>query len=364
MGFELLLSGQRFSGWTRARVSLGIEQMAAAFDLDVTRSWPGAETGAGAFRPIRPGAPCEVSLLGQRLLTGYVDEDSARLDARSTALSVSGRSRTADLIDCSAVHRTGQWAGRTLAQIAADLCKPFGIQVVVATPIGAPFASFALQEGETVFEALDRAARQRGVLLSVDGAGNLVILRTGDARSPGELIEGRNLESIDVRRSMRDRYSRYVIKGQSRGSDQDYGDTAAGPSASATDPGVPRHRPLIVIGEEQGGALADRARWEQQVRMGRGLSVSATVSGFEAAPGVLWQPNTRVRCVSPSTGVDSELLIVELAYVLDASGSRTDLTLAPPEAYSTVETVAASRLARKLGGRTAKPAADALGELR
>lgn len=344
MSFELLVDGQRHGGWTRASVSLGIEQMAAAFSLDYTERGP----EAAAARPIRPGQRCVLSLLGQPVLTGWIDEDTAGLDPSSASYGVNGRSLTADLIDCSAIHRSGQWAGRTLGQIAADLAKPFGIPVRVQTSVGAPFSSFALQEGETVFEALDRAARLRGVLLAAAGDGALEIIRAGSARAPGELREGQNLESVQVTRNLRDRYSRIVVKGQSRGDDLDNGAAVAGPSAAATDPGVKRYRPLIVLAEEQGVSLAARADWEQRVRVARGLSASATVSGFEAAPGVLWAINTRVRCVAPSVGLDSELLVAALSYQLDARGSRTTLTLVPPDVFAITANVAQSRLNRKL----------------
>ncbi len=362
MSFELLVDGRRHGGWTRAEVSLGIEQMAAAFSLGYTERGP-VEVAA---HPIRPGQRCELSLLGQRVLTGWIDEDSASLDKSSASYDVNGRSLTADLIDCSAIHRSGQWAGRTLGQIAADLAKPFGITVHVRTNVGAPLPSFALQEGETVFEALDRAARLRGVLLAAAGDGSLEILRAGSVRSPGELREGGNIERVEVGRNLRDRFSRIVVKGQSRGDDLDNGAAVAGPSAVATDAGVKRHRPLIVLAEEQGVSLAARANWEQKVRVARGLSATVTVSGFEAAPGVLWAINTRVRCISPSVGLDSELLVAALQYQLDDSGSRTTLTLVPPDAFAELANVAQSRLGRKLAtrGLAKKPKkSDALQEL-
>jgi prophage tail gpP-like protein len=362
VNFELLVDGQRHGGWTRASVSLGIEQMAAAFSLDYTQRG----TADAAARPIRPGQRCVLELLGQPVLTGWIDEDSASLDKSTVSYAVNGRSLTADLIDCSAIHRSGQWAGRTLSQIASDLVKPFGIPLRVRTSVGAPLPSFALQEGETVFEALDRAARLRGLLLAADGDGALVIIRAGSEQAPGELREGQNIESVQVTRNLRDRFSRIVVKGQSRGDDLDNGATVSSPSAVATDAGVKRHRPLIVLAEEQGVSLAARASWEQRVRVARGLSAAVTVSGFEAAPGKLWRVNTLVRCVAPSVGLDSELLIAALEYRLDDGGSATTLTLVPPDAFAETANVAQSRLGRKLATKALakKPKkADSIQEL-
>lgn len=358
LDIELRVDGQVYVGWTSASISLGIEQMAGAFGLELTRRWP----GVAAVRPVRPGALCEVFIGQKKVITGYVDEDRARLDATSSGFSVAGRSRTADLIDCAAIHASGQWSGRTLTQIASDLARPFGISVRAETNVGAPFPTFSLQEGETVFDALDRAARLRGVLLSSDAEGNLVILRARTVRSPGELVEGRNLLSVNVSRSMRDRFSRYLVKGQARGDDQDFGQSVAGPSALVSDAAVPRYRPTILLAEEQGAALARRAEWEKTIRTGRALSVEVEVAGFEAAPGYLWQPNTRVRCEAPGVGVSSELLIAAATYRMDGSGRRTSMTLYPPEAYAPEVPPPQSRLARHFG-RPPAATPDALGEL-
>lgn len=357
MSFELTVDGQVYGGWTKSRVTLGIEQMAAAFELSYTQQWPGSTVA----RPIRPGALCKLALDGKPILTGYVDEDSMSLAESAHTLSVSGRSKTADLIDCAAIHKTGQWRGRTLTQIATDLAAPFGIKVRVDGDVGLAFSSFALQEGETVFEALDRAARQRGLLLTSDGNGDLVILRTGNGRAPAELLEGVNVESISVTRSMRERFSQYRVKGQGRGNDNDNGATVAGPMSVALDTSVPRYRPTIVLAEEQGVALKDRAQWEKQVRMGRGLTVNVTVSGF-SANGVHWKPNTKARCVSPAVGLDSDLLIVEVTYNLDESGTRTELRLMPPEALATVAKVRPTRLGSKLAGRNGAASGRSVGK--
>ena len=358
LDIQLRVDGRVYGGWTSASISLGIEQMAGAFDLELTRRWPGAT----AVRPVRPGALCEVLIGSTEVITGYVDEDRARLDATSSGFSVAGRSRTADLIDCAAIHASGQWSGRLLTQIAADLARPFGIAVRAETDVGAVFPSFSLQEGETVFDALDRAARQRGVLLSSDAQGNLVILRAGTVRSPGELVEGRNLLTVNVARSMRDRFSRYIVKGQARGDDQDFGQSVSGPSAVVADAAVPRYRPTILLAEEQGAALARRAEWEKTIRTGRALSVEVEVAGFEAVPGQLWQPNTRVPCEAPGVGVRSDLLIAGLTFRMDSSGRRTTMMLYPPEVYAPEVPPPQSRLSRRFN-RPATAAPDSLGEL-
>ena len=75
---------------------------------------------------------------------------------------IRGRDRTGDLVDCSAATMPGEWQNELLDRIVQSLIDPFGISVTVDTDIGEPFRKFRIDEGETVFEAIDRACRYSG----------------------------------------------------------------------------------------------------------------------------------------------------------------------------------------------------------
>ncbi|WP_407230669.1 hypothetical protein [Escherichia coli] len=114
-----------------------------------------------------------------------------------------------DLVDCSAVHQGSQWRNRTLAQIAADLCAPFGISVrwqVNDVTAEKPFASFTLENSETVADALTRAARHRGVLVTSNAAGELVFTQAG-SKQTDTLVLGENLLEAIYNDDHRMRYS-------------------------------------------------------------------------------------------------------------------------------------------------------------
>jgi len=121
------------------------------FDLGYFYSWDGQEA-----LPINDGDACEVRMGDDVVLTGYVDEAVDTLDDESHELQVTGRDKTGDLVDCSAIHSPDQWSGLTLQAIAAILCKPFDIPVKAETDTGAPFPTVKLQPGETVFAVIER----------------------------------------------------------------------------------------------------------------------------------------------------------------------------------------------------------------
>ena len=125
---------------------------------------------------------------------------------------------------------------------------------------------------------------------------------------------------------------------QSAGSDSSTPDQNASPAGRATDPGVTRHRPLIVIAEESADAagLTRRAVWEAAVRRGRSSRAVVTVQGW-SHPGGVWAPNRRVLVRAPWLQLDAELLIVSVHLLRDASGTRTEIEVCPPEGLTPLQ---------------------------
>ncbi len=354
MKAELFVGASIFGGWQRVSVSRSIEQIANGFDLEVTERWPGQSVS----RPIRPGEKCSLKLDDETVIGGYVDDIDLTYDRQSHGISVRGRDATGDLVDCSAVHKTGQWANAKLDRIAADLCAPFKIKVKVETDVGEPFSSFKVEPGETAFECIERAARLKAVLLISDGEGNLVITRAGKTRTETALAEGVNILSARGGFSWKERFSTYTVKGHDR-LDQDAEATAqhVAPSATVTDDNITRYRPRIVLADDHGNKtrFRDRAEWERNVRMGRGLRGSITVQGWRDAADALWQPNTLVTVTSPLLYLkEAEMLIVGCLYTLDDGGTRTALSIARREAFDLVAGIGKSKLFKKISTKEEK----------
>ncbi|MDR2187038.1 MAG: hypothetical protein LBE62_03175 [Azonexus sp.] len=344
---ELTVGQEIYGGWQQVTVTRSMEQCANGFELTVTERWP----GQAANRPIRPGLRCTLTLAGETVISGYVDDVEPSYDKTAHSLAVRGRDATGDIVDCSAIHQGGQWVNATLLQIARDLCQPFGIAVLAETDVGAPFQSFNIEEGETAFECLERAARQRAVLLVSDARGGLAITRAGKDRAASALVEGENILDAKATLSWKDRYSQITVKGQSRATEYYDPEPAASASATATDSVINRYRPLIMLAEAHGAndTIKDRAAWEQAVRRGRGKRATVSVQGWTERPGALWRPNTLVSVTSPMLWLkEADMLIVGVNYTLDNNGARAALSLAAPEAFAQITGISGSRLAGAL----------------
>lgn len=331
---EVLLSvdGAEWGGWQSYRINLGMQQLAGSFDLSLTERWAGQDSR----RPLRVGAPCTLHYDGELLITGYLDNVAPNYNAEDHSISVSGRDKTADLVDCSAPAT--QWIGRSLAAVARELCAPFGISVIDQAGANAPFRSLKPNDGETVFDMLDQAARIRGVLLITDGKGNLVITRAGTARANDALRLGQNILSGSGNFDLRDVFSSYSLKGQQPGDDWLSGETAAAVMAKASDSRIKRHRPLTLIADGPLDAAArEQVTWERNVRWGRSQSITYSVQGHRQSNGALWRPNMLTNVFDHYQFLDgAERLITDLTYILDDQGERSDLTVMPREAFDLV----------------------------
>ena len=328
---QLKIDGAVFGGWKRVAIDRGLDNLSSAFSLAITERWPD--------QPerwiIKTGQACVVAIGGETVLTGWIDAGSFAIDPESHPIEISGRDKTCDLVDCSADHKPGSWTKRSLEQIAAELAAPFGVNVTAKTSTGAPFAKFALQQGETVFEAIDRMAKLRGVLLVSNESGGLELRRPGAVTAGYTLELGVNIKAIRFSDNARDRFSRYLLKGQAAG-DEVSGTDAARPTATATDPGVARHRPLMIMNDVQStsASLAERARWEATVRAAKGQDVVVTVSGWRDPSGALYRPDVLVPVKAATIGVEGTLLVSAVRLVLDDRGQVAELTLVPKEAFS------------------------------
>lgn len=331
----LSINGQSYGGWESVTINRGIKQLCGDFTLTASDRWPGNWAG----QPIKPGMACTVSIDGELVTTGYVGRSNPRFDESSHIVSIRGRDMTADLVDCSAIHQSGHWRGVGLLQIAQDLAAPFGVRVIAAADPGVPFRDFAIQEGETAFEALSRAAAMRGLLPVSDSTGVIVLTRAGSSRHAVDLIQGVNIKAAEGDYSIDDRFSVYITKGQRRGTDDDTGapELLSGPSGSVTDDGVPRYRPMVILAEDQGDGVTfrQRAQWERNVRRGQGKVARVTVYGWRefGDRGELWQPNRTVRIVAPWLWLDDVLLISGVTYSKSERGTVADLELTDPLAF-------------------------------
>lgn len=329
---ELKLRNQRFGGWTSIDIQIDLDAGASSFSLGVTKRDP--ERNEDWL--IEADAECEVLIGGETVITGYTDRIESDLGEDSHSITVSGRSKSADLIDCSAIATPGSWRQRRIEDIANELAQPFGMSVAAEASTGDPLRLFSLQQGETVWEALARLCQHRGLLPVSRADGTVAIIIAQPTGSSVRLVQGEHLLSVRGSHDVADRFSDYTVKGQAAGDDEVNGKAAAQPKAESHDPAVKRHRPMVIIAEEQAdlASLKKRAEWEAVVRAARAQSADAVVTDWRRSDGALWMPADSVELDAPAAWIRDRVMVAGVRFVVDERGRRAELHLVRPESYS------------------------------
>ncbi len=329
----LKVDGTIYGGWESVDARRSLDLGANTFRLDLTDRWAG-ETQP---RPIRMGSRCEMWIDGQKIITGYVDDVNLRYSATERSISVEGRSKVADLIDCALplFQESAQFSGQTFPVLAARLAKPFGIKVIDES--GVQWKSTyvrTLDAGTRVYEFLEEWARVEAVFLTSNIDGNLVIGRASKKKVNTALELGKNVLECEGRYSMKDRFSLYHYLGHSNWEKDSYSTAIDG---RAEDLHM-RYRPTVAVNDdaENPGDIKRRAEWQRNISYGRSQQATYTMPGWSHADG-LWEPNRLVRIVDSWLGLAGVWwLISAVRYRLDEEGLRTELTVMPAEAFDLV----------------------------
>ena len=331
---QLLVNGLAYEGWTSISVKRSLRDAAARFELGLTDKWPGRSESW----PLAPGDKAEIWLDDEKVLTGFIDTLEPDISEVAHGVRVTGRSRTADLVDCAALVKGGQFQNYDLAAIARALAAPFGIDVSAEAPTGAAFADVQINPGETCFAVIERLCRLRALLASDTRDGHLRLTRAGagGAGRASGLVYGTNIVSARASLSHARRFSDYIVKGQQAGSDDIDGPRAAQPSGTVKDAAVTRYRPKLILAEAPGGGadMTQRAIWDQRIDAAESLEVSVAVRGWRDENGVLWDAGQICPVSIAPLGIDQDLLIVDVEWRKDESGSASVMTLLPPEALT------------------------------
>ena len=353
---ELIVNGTAHTDWQDVTVRLSISEIAGSFDVGFT------DKGADDAKPfgIREGDAITVRLAGEQVLTGYVDDFNLSEDINGRKLSVSGRSKTADLVDCSCLLRPV--VQRPPLEIAKLICEPFGLDVIVDPEVESDAAFneamplFGVEPGETCFDALTRLMRGRGLLMIANAEGDLELVRAGATRIQQTVLRyGENLKQRTYRGSQRDRFSQYRIRTQTPGNDKWNKRSASTMIATTDDDEIERYRPMLIVADEAENfsQLEIRGRWERNTRAAKGQSYNGTVRGWthslqrtgglaavDTSLGLrpvarTWRPNATVRLIDDPLGIDQYMLVIGVTFQRSLEqGKLTVLELAPPEGYA------------------------------
>lgn len=328
MGTELVTlvaGGMIYSAWSEVTLNAAINEASRKFDFKTTE-----RPGQFSFPP---GTPVQVLATGDLFLDGYVNAYSASGAAKTHEISIKGRSKSQDWIDCSAVHPTGYAEDKSPVGFAQEF-NQFGFPITDKIGLET-IPNQQIMQGETGFEYLERALRPYGATQMGTAEGIEVTNASVAERAAGALVEGVNIRDWSVDLTDGSRHSEYTIKGQNR---HGHGARNMRIKQTARDGGVRRYRPKIIVheGDCDDKRAMNRANHEKERSAGACIKAQVTTQGWRDAAGKLWTPNTLIFVSSPTLmHLEQDMLIENIVLSQDEKGGGTTakLNLVDPRNY-------------------------------
>lgn len=367
------IDGQVYDQWDSADITRDLNDFAGTFCFNFRDTTRSLKTFAFAsnISPIfqlRPGAEVKIFVHDELVLLGFIETVSPNIDENSASVSVTGKDKAGDLVDCAAAPEgPAELNNVTLEDAAKRIAKPYGLKVRSEIDTGEVFPRFGIDMTETGLSALEKGARQRQALLLSDGIGGLVITRSGANRAPDDLKLPGNVKSSNGSFTHKNRHSKTIVRGQSekaagkrkggldgtaaplsaggtpvKPEDRQSSDGSAteieraGTAATgiAYDDEVRRYRPKVHLARTKGNRsdCECEANWRSRSRRGQSEEMNYVVHGFKPNQR-LWRVNEMVYVSDHFQLIERDMLISRVSFSENDDGRMTTLTITSPEAF-------------------------------
>jgi prophage tail gpP-like protein len=365
------IADQTFTQIVAMQVERDLQEIAGTFELTIVDEarlkacLPNAIGIPTTNAPVKAGQPITIMVDAEPILVGWIERPRLIWKSGQIGMVVRGRDKTGDLVECAALP-TGptEFHGLDLLAVANKVCSPFGIPVKKDVDIGAPFERLSKFKHQTALTFLESASRQRSVLLTSDGVGGLVLTRGGSTRAPSDLVIGDNIQEVDAEFDWTHRFSHYYVTQDSAkvrtgspaldstvvplgsttvSSTPGNASAAEAPSIGAVglaiDPEVTRYRPTVRLTRSQSGmsTVQEQAEWMARVSKGQSEQIKLTALEYRTGPkNTLWRPNQVANVSEPYSGLNKDMLIAGVRFVLDEQGRRTIMRICGVTAYDRI----------------------------
>jgi prophage tail gpP-like protein len=325
---SVLVGGHVHSDWTSYDIDSDLLTPADAWRVELAN--PGGKLPA----EVVTGAPIEVRLGKDVILSGRLGTIDEAISKDHDSLSLTGRDNAAILVDCCAPIFVAKQV--TLQQVMADVVQPLGIaKIRVSAASTYTSEKINVEPGDTAWHVLSNIAEANGLWPWFDPDGTLVIGGPDYTTPPVATLimrkngRGNNVERLRVVRSIEERFSQVTVLGQSHGTAAQNGRNAI--KATATDSSVSWYRPHIVVDHECDSAAVAQSRARKLLMDSRlrSFTITAHVRGHRTSDGVLWKPGQRIHVISERHNIDAVFFLMGRRFMKGRgnTGTATLLTL-------------------------------------
>ena len=349
IAFTLETNGIQYEGLISGSITNSFENLSGEFTCDV--SYP-----QNKIFPIKRGDACRILIYNTPVLTGYVNKIDTSLSADSHTITISGRDKTCDIIDNTLPAKFSINTPISIIDITKKILSLYGITEmdvkveVQGVSIFSANEIVAAEVGEMASDFLEKYAKKRQLILSTDGAGNIIYTRAenviiSDFININTGINQGNVLSAEMSVDDSKRFGKYILISQSNASgngaiddsEQSSVEEETYTTATSIDDEIRSARIFNFISDttlQDQKSRQDRADWEKNVRKANGFIYSLTIQGFKNSKGVIWRPNMLININDNVNSIYADLLILSVQFNLSLDGgTQTKLTLTTPDAF-------------------------------
>lgn len=333
----LEVNGIKYEGFTEIAVNNAMENFCSSFSFSTTIK----ETELGRIvNDIKLSQEAKVYVDNNLLITGFIEDIEKEVSANSHSITVSGRDVGGDIVDSSIVQKS--YSQRNFEKLINLVLKDNGFIIDVINKVGSLNLESAekikTEQGETVFNFLDRYAKKLQVLLKTDNKGNLTIIREDDDVVKNMLINNytsdTNILSSKIKLSTVDRFN--LVEVYSQASNKSYTNIGISQKGIATDSQIRSTRRKIVVMNtaSESKSLKALAEWNITLRRAKSSRYTCQTLGFYSSNKTLWQPNTLVDIIDYDMEIEGTFLIQGVEFSQSSRGSFTTLDIVEQGSFS------------------------------
>lgn len=340
---SLLVDNKILTGWKSVSVTRSLDALADTYQFNMLDVWSPENTPLIPDKEIKIYVDRDifVSQLQTLVLTGYIDSQAIKVGTNTNNISLKGRSKTGDLVDCSAeMLPSNSWNRVQFSTIVRDLLFDYDIDLdfISGNAVGKDVAlDLSINSGESIFEIISRVSKKLGILPVTNPNGNLEFITTGDRRSQDKLIFGNGLKNVSGEFDYTDRFSSYTIKGQKSGGGGGWKKSTNEISSNAQDEVFGSRYRRKIISLDSKATIKDaqnQVRWEAQIRAGKSGSVDIVLPSWFQNNNEIWEVGTLVYTEIPPLDIAEELLIKDVTLEQTSGGSSAGLKLVNKDTYT------------------------------
>jgi prophage tail gpP-like protein len=340
------VNGEVFENFTSASASIALDTISGTFTFS-------AVSTEGQLLPFQNGDHCLILVDGISIIHGWIEKLDYSYSGSAHTITVSGRDKTADLIDSTlkGIKLSPPISLKQCIQAALDDIGATRIDIIESVKtekFNKAEEKISGAVAENAFSFCEKLARKRQVLLT--RANGEIEITNGSGVDSGAAVQNmidsvedsNNILSASVSYDMTARFANYIVKSQlnpvaanTAGSIPPKQMTEQ--SGKAKDENVRTSRQLVIKAENASSTEQSqkRATWSANIRKARGRVYSCVVDGFKNSAGNLYAPNQLIQVTDEFAEINAKMLLNSVDFSFSVSeGSTSTLSFVDSNAYT------------------------------